>query len=30
MHAEIKTGTPSRILKQAGVSLEEFIEVLGR
>jgi hypothetical protein len=25
MHAEIKTGTLSGILKQAGVSVEEFI-----
>jgi predicted RNA binding protein YcfA (HicA-like mRNA interferase family) len=30
MHAEIKTGTLSGILKQAGVSVEEFIEALGR
>ena len=29
MHAEIKTGTLSGILKQAGVSVEEFIEALG-
>ena len=28
MHAEIKTGTLSGILKQAGVSLGEFIEAL--
>ena len=30
MHAEIKTGTLAGILKQAGVSVEEFIEALGR
>jgi predicted RNA binding protein YcfA (HicA-like mRNA interferase family) len=30
MHAEIKTGTLSGILKQAGVSAEEFIIALGR
>lgn len=30
MHAEIKSGTLSGILKQAGVSVEEFIEALGR
>ena len=30
MHAEIKIGTLSGILKQAGVSVEEFIEALGR
>lgn len=30
MHTEIKTGTPGGILKQAGVSVEEFIETLGR
>jgi predicted RNA binding protein YcfA (HicA-like mRNA interferase family) len=30
MHAGIKTGTLSGILKQAGVSVEEFIEALGR
>lgn len=30
MHAEIKTGTLSGILKQAGVSVEEFIEALAR
>jgi predicted RNA binding protein YcfA (HicA-like mRNA interferase family) len=30
MHAEIKTGTLSGILKQAGVSTEEFIAALGR
>ena len=30
MHAEIKTGTLSGILKQAGVSVEEFVEALGR
>jgi hypothetical protein len=30
MHAEIKTGTLSGILKQAGVSAEEFIEALAR
>jgi predicted RNA binding protein YcfA (HicA-like mRNA interferase family) len=30
MRAEIKTGTLSGILKQAGVSVEEFIEALGR
>ena len=30
MHGEIKTGTLSGILKQAGVGVEEFIEVLGR
>ena len=30
MHAEIKTGTLSGILKQAGVSVEEFSEALGR
>ena len=30
MHGEIKTGTLSGILKQAGVSVEEFIEALGR
>ena len=30
MHAEIKTGTLSGILKQASVSSEEFIEALGR
>jgi predicted RNA binding protein YcfA (HicA-like mRNA interferase family) len=30
MHSEIKTGTLSGILKQAGVSAEEFITALGR
>jgi predicted RNA binding protein YcfA (HicA-like mRNA interferase family) len=30
MHGEIKTGTLSGILKQAGVSVEEFIDALGR
>lgn len=30
MHAQIKTGTLSGILKQAGVSVEEFLEALGR
>ena len=30
MHAEIKTGTLSGILKQAGVSVDAFIEALGR
>jgi len=30
MHTKIKTGTLSGILKQAGVSVEEFIEALGR
>ena len=30
MHAEIKTGTLSGILKQAGVSPEELIGALGR
>ena len=30
MHGEIKTGTLSGILKQAGVSVEEFIKALGR
>ena len=30
MHDEIKTGTLSGILKQAGVSVEEFIAALGR
>jgi predicted RNA binding protein YcfA (HicA-like mRNA interferase family) len=30
MHAEIKTGTLGGILKQAGVSVEEFIEALER
>lgn len=30
MHAEIKTGTLAGILKQAGVSVEEFIAALGR
>lgn len=29
MHREIKTGTLSGILKQAGVSVEEFITALG-
>jgi predicted RNA binding protein YcfA (HicA-like mRNA interferase family) len=29
MHAEIKTGTLSGILKQAGASVEEFIDALG-
>ncbi len=29
-HVEIKTGTLSGILKQAGVSVEEFLEALGR
>ncbi|PAW69960.1 MAG: hypothetical protein B9S30_03490 [Verrucomicrobiia bacterium Tous-C5FEB] len=29
-HAQIKTGTLSGILKQAGVSAEEFVEALGR
>jgi predicted RNA binding protein YcfA (HicA-like mRNA interferase family) len=29
-HFEIKTGTLSGILKQAGVSVEEFLEALGR
>jgi predicted RNA binding protein YcfA (HicA-like mRNA interferase family) len=28
-HVEIKTGTLSGILKQAGVSVEEFLEALG-
>lgn len=30
LHPEIKTGTLSGILKQAGVSTAEFIEALGR
>ena len=30
MHAEIKTGTLCGILKQAGVSVEEFTKALGR
>ena len=30
IHAEIKTGTLGGILKQAGVSVEDFIEALGR
>ena len=30
MHAEIKAGTLSCILKQAGVSVDAFIEALGR
>jgi predicted RNA binding protein YcfA (HicA-like mRNA interferase family) len=30
MHSEIKTGTLSGILKQAGVSVEEFIAALCR
>ena len=30
LHAEIKTGTLGGILKQAGVSVEEFIDALGR
>ena len=30
MHAEIKTGTLSGILKQAGVSVEEFIAASDR
>lgn len=30
MHGEIKTGTLSGILKQAGVSTEEFIKALKR
>lgn len=30
MHTEIKTGTLSGILKQAGVSVDEFIEALGK
>lgn len=30
MHAEIKTGTLSGILKQAGVSIEAFIQALER
>ena len=30
MHAEIKTSTLSGILKQAGVSVDAFIEALGR
>lgn len=30
MHAEIKTGTLGGILKQAGVTVEEFIEALSR
>ncbi len=30
MHAKIKTETLSGILKQAGVSVEEFITALGR
>ena len=30
MHGEIKTGTLSGILKQAGVSVEEFIKALGK
>jgi hypothetical protein len=30
MHAEIKTGTLSGVLKQAGVSVEEFTAALGR
>ena len=30
MHSEIKTGTLSGILKQAGVSVEQFTDALGR
>ena len=30
MHSEIKTGTLAGVLKQAGVSAEEFIEALGK
>jgi predicted RNA binding protein YcfA (HicA-like mRNA interferase family) len=30
MHSEIKTGTLSGILKQAGVSVEEFLAALAR
>jgi predicted RNA binding protein YcfA (HicA-like mRNA interferase family) len=30
MHSEIKTGTLAGILKQAGVSTEEFIAALGK
>lgn len=30
MHAEIKTGTLSGILKQAGVSVEDFINALSQ
>ena len=30
MHSEIKTGTLAGILKQAGVSTEEFIGALGK
>jgi len=30
MHGEIKTGTLAGLLKQAGVSTEEFIEALRR
>lgn len=30
MHGEIKTGTLAGILKQAGVSVEEFLAALGR
>ena len=30
MHAAIKTGTLSGMLKQAGVSVEEFTKALGR
>ena len=30
MHGEIKTGTLAGLLKQAGVSVEEFLAALGR
>ncbi|MEI8039668.1 MAG: type II toxin-antitoxin system HicA family toxin [Verrucomicrobiota bacterium] len=30
MHGEIKAGTLAGVLKQAGVSVEEFIDALGR
>jgi predicted RNA binding protein YcfA (HicA-like mRNA interferase family) len=30
MHGEIKTGTLSGILKQAGLNAEEFIDALGK
>ena len=30
MHSEIKTGTLAGILKQAGVSVEDFIAALGK
>ena len=30
MHTEIKTGTLSGILKQAGVTVEELIQALGK